>query len=329
MKSIPKVLAVIGYTRSGSTVLDNMLGELTGFFSAGELHSLWERGVLEGRLCGCGRTVRQCEVWSEVLGRVFADARTGPEQIIGWRKQALRTRHTWKLLRHVPSRGQPGSAAMGAYVRVVAALYHAITTVTGARVIVDSSKRPSDAALLRFLPGLEPFFVHLVRDPRAVAYSWQRHKRELDGGRAEEMPRRGPIRSAAEWAAVNLAAEAVRRREPSRSVLLKYEDLVAEPRKALERIVRLLGEVHVELPFLDDHTVSLSPNHTVSGNPSRFATGAVRVHADDEWKLRMGRRERVVATAVAWPLLRRYRYSAAPWGASEAAAQTGDWGWQR
>lgn len=310
-ESAPKVLAVIGYTRSGSTILDNILGELTGFFSAGELHNLWGRGLLEGRRCGCGRAVPQCEVWSEVLGRAFADATPRPEQVIGWRQRALRTRHTWKLLRKVPG-GRSGSAAVDAYARVAAALYRAITAVTGARVIVDSSKRPSDAALLRLLPGLDPFFVHLVRDPRAVAYSWRRQKPELDGSRTEEMPQRGLVRSAAEWAAVNLAADAVRRREPFRSILLRYEDLVAEPRSALERITELLGEAAVELPLLDDHTVRLSPNHTVSGNPSRFATGAVRIQADDEWMWRLDAGSRTVATAVAWPLLRRYKYPALP-----------------
>lgn len=308
-ESAPKVLAVIGYTRSGSTILDNILGELTGFFSAGELHNLWERGLKEGRRCGCGRAVPQCEVWSEVLDRAFADATPRPEQLIGWRQQALRTRHTWRLLRQVPG-GRSGSPTVEAYARVAAALYRAIAAVTGARVIVDSSKRPSDAALLRLLPGFDPSFVHLVRDPRAVAYSWRRHKLELDSGRTEEMPRRGPLRSTAGWAAVNLAADAVRRRVPSRSILLRYEDFVSEPRRALERITNLLGEEAVELPLLDDHTVLLGPNHTVSGNPSRFSAGAVRIQADDEWNWRLDAGGRIVATAVAWPLLRRYRYPA-------------------
>ncbi|MBA3432215.1 MAG: hypothetical protein H0U16_12145, partial [Actinobacteria bacterium] len=49
-----KVLFIMGWTRSGSTILDNLLGEVEGFFSTGELHYLWRRGLLEGRLCSCG-----------------------------------------------------------------------------------------------------------------------------------------------------------------------------------------------------------------------------------------------------------------------------------
>lgn len=38
-----KVLYVIGWGRSGSTILDNVLGQLDGCFSTGELHYFWER----------------------------------------------------------------------------------------------------------------------------------------------------------------------------------------------------------------------------------------------------------------------------------------------
>lgn len=54
-----RVLSIVGYTRSGSTLLDSILGELDGVFSAGELHYLWERGLLEHRTCGCGDQTAQ------------------------------------------------------------------------------------------------------------------------------------------------------------------------------------------------------------------------------------------------------------------------------
>ena len=36
-----KVLYVMGHGGSGSTILGNVLGELNGFFHAGELDTLW------------------------------------------------------------------------------------------------------------------------------------------------------------------------------------------------------------------------------------------------------------------------------------------------
>lgn len=44
-----KVLYIAGWGRSGSTILDNVLGQVEGFFSGGELSYLWERGLSENR----------------------------------------------------------------------------------------------------------------------------------------------------------------------------------------------------------------------------------------------------------------------------------------
>src|ERR1700732_3473702 len=63
------VLYIAGTGRSGSTVLANILGEVEGVFAAGEVRYLWQRGLKENRLCGCGLTVRECPVWSKVLAQ--------------------------------------------------------------------------------------------------------------------------------------------------------------------------------------------------------------------------------------------------------------------
>jgi hypothetical protein len=321
-----KVLVIMGWTRSGSTILDNLLGEMDGFFSTGELHYLWKRGLLEQRLCGCGAEVRDCELWSAVLAAAAArglDPERDARDIVAWQHRAVRVRHTFRLLRQ---QGAPtGWAPLDAYIPVATTLYKAIAEVTGARVVVDSSKRPSDGALLHLLPGVDPYFVQLVRDPRAVAYSWQRHKREPDWGRerALEMPRYGPLYSTLGWVELNLAAEAVRRRhDPARSLLVRYEDFVAEPRATLARIAEMVGERPQSLPVSDDNVALLNRNHAVSGNPTRFKTGEVPLRYDSEWTSRLNRRARLVTTALARPLLRRYGYVIKP-HAREPRATTG------
>jgi Sulfotransferase family len=301
-----KVVAIIGYTRTGSTILDNILGELDGFFSTGELHYLWERGLLEGRLCGCGRSLLDCEVWSQVLLRAFGDRRPDPKAVVEWQRRTIRTRHTWRLLR---DGAPPGDGrALDAYQDVADRLYRAIAEVTGARIIVDSSKRPSDGALLRRLPSVDPYFVHLIRDPRGVVYSWRRQKRELDVDRRATMPRQGLLQTVMGWAGLNLAADAVRRRAAERSLLVRYEDLVAQPRQTIAAIAKLVGESEDALPLLGEGAVRLSRNHTVAGNPSRFTVGVVEVRPDTEWRMRMPRRQSVLVTGLALPLLVRYGY---------------------
>ena len=65
----PTVLYLGGLGRSGTTVLERVLGELPGVCSAGELVHLWRRGVLDDETCGCGEPFGSCRFWTEV-GRV-------------------------------------------------------------------------------------------------------------------------------------------------------------------------------------------------------------------------------------------------------------------
>src|SRR4029077_18987486 len=102
----------------------------------------------------------------------------------------IRVRYTFRLLREKP--GAPSHwAALREYAEVAGRLYRAIAAATGARVIVDTSKRTGDAALLRCLPGVGPRVLHVVRDPRAVAYSWSH--------RSGSPP--GELATAGEWLA--------------------------------------------------------------------------------------------------------------------------------
>ena len=154
---------------------------------------------------------------------------------------------------------------------MVAPLYQSIGAVTGARVIIDSSKRPPDAALLRLVPGLDVYVVHLVRDPRAVAYSWRRTRGQPDPNGPVRLARHGTIHSTSRWVYRNAAAEAVMRAVPSDRVLrLRYESFVACPAQTVRSIMRFVGEDGPGPTFSDERTIELGINHTVSGNPSRF-----------------------------------------------------------
>ena len=303
-----RILYIMGWGRSGSTVLDNLLGAMDGFFSAGELRYLWERGLIEGRRCGCGRAIAGCDVWTAVLQRTWGgsksvDART----VVSWQARWARVRDTRRLLRLRP--GGPLDPTLARLVETLGRLYRGVADVTGERVIVDSSKRPSDAALLRLVPGVSARFVQLVRDPRAVAYSWQRHKAQPDRNRPAELVRHGPVDSTLSWIRWNSLAESVRAKSPpSSSLLLRYEDLVARPRPSLLDVAALVGEAPPALPLEGERTALLEPNHTVSGNPSRFRTGRVELRADDEWITRQSAAQRSMVTSLALPLLSRYGY---------------------
>jgi hypothetical protein len=296
-----KVLYVMGHGWSGSTVLGNVLGELDGFVHVGELRTIWDDGLLGEAVCGCGRLVRDCELWSEVTSRALG-RELAPEQVAGWHREASRVRHTVRLLRM--ERGTPsGWQLLDAYLPVAARLYSALSEATRSRVVVETSKRAGDAALLRLVPGVEASFVHLVRDPRAVAYSW----------RKRQAPGHGAVATARDWSAFNLLDEAIRRKAgPRRSLRVRYEDFVVRPRDTIEAVLGLLGESLTALPFEDEHTVVLGGNHTVLGNPVRFDAGRVELRDEEAWRTSLPAAERLAITTLTFPLLVRYGYPVRP-----------------
>jgi hypothetical protein len=187
-------------------------------------------------------------------------------------------------------------------------LYKAIKTVTGSRVIVDSSKEPAHGYAMSLVPGVDFRVVHLIRDPRAAAYSWLKKKPQPDSEEIEHMVRFSPAKSSALWDSWNASAEALWRRTPERYLRLRYEDFVADPRRSFERILKLLGEEGAEPPLVGKREVKLGISHTVSGNPNRFDTGAVELRPDHAWISEMTPRDKALVTVLTSPLLYRYGY---------------------
>ena len=290
------VLYVTGWCRSGSTVLGNVLAEAPGVFHAGELRYLWLNGVLgrgSNTRCGCGAELTSCPLWSRVLEEVRPAGRAPLEhaaEVVGCQQRHFRTRHTWRVLRR---------PHLGAWAATLGATYHAVARRTGAEVIVDSSKYAADAALLAHLDGVHPAYLHLVRDPRGVAWSWLRPK--------DYTGRRGTVNSTACWLGFNLAAEAVARDRHDGSLRLRYEELTADPRASVARVLALLDRTAVN-PVRADGTVELGENHTVTGNPDRFRRGTVALREDRAWRQGLSRPRRLVVTTMALPLLARYGY---------------------
>ncbi|TDD84523.1 sulfotransferase [Actinomadura darangshiensis] len=290
-----KVLYITGWCRSGSTMLGNVLAEVPGVVHVGELRFLWRNGVLgtgSNRRCGCGSNHRECPFWSEVLEEVRPAGRSlerHAAQVVAWQEE-YRTRHTWRVLQAPPRNGWPST---------LAAAYRAIARVSGARVVVDSSKYASDAAVLSTLPEIEGRYVHLIRDPRAVACSWARPKAYTG--------HRSVLNSTLHWTGFNLAAEAVGRAHRADSLHMRYEDLVGSPRAAVGAVLALLGHGG-QNPVAADGTVELGGNHTVTGNPNRFARGRTAIEEDRRWHTALPRPQRSAATLLSLPLLNRYGY---------------------
>lgn len=307
-----KVLAIVGAGRSGTTVLAGILDEVPGFASAGELRWLWRRGVVERRPCACGLAPEECPVWAPVVARTLAsdDGRDRGRvlgEIIAAQDEIAKPAQRLRVLR---SASTPTTSwqALAVVRRTIGTACEAFAASADARVVVDTSKRPHDAAVLAALPNVDLYVLHVVRDPRAVAYSWRREKTFTVAGQTRTMGTRRLPASVRRWTSNCCGAEVLRHQvPPERWMRLRYEDFCAAPRESFRRIMGLLGEEGAS-PFEGPDTVRLSPGHIVAGNPSRFTVGAVRIRADEEWRGAMSRRDQQLVGWSTYPLRRRYGY---------------------
>jgi len=203
---------------------------------------------------------------------------------------------------------------MAAYLDLTSHLYHAVHEVSGASVIVDSSKTLSYALVLRELPCFDLRLVHLVRRSHGVAHSWSKQVPKPGVGDGNSfMSTHQPAWSVGFWIADNLLYDALAGQFPI-ATRLRYEQLVADPRIQLVKLLDRLGWRVLDrtLDFLKDTGADLMPTHGIAGNPMRFDRGLVSLRVDDEWRTSMSSWRRLMISAATWPLLKHYGYSIAP-----------------
>jgi hypothetical protein len=89
---------------------------------------------------------------------------------------------------------------------------------------------------------------------------------------------------------------------------LQYENFVDRPLATMEAVAAFIGEPRLSMVGLSDSSVTLRPQHVISGNPMREESGQVPIVQDDEWKRAMPARQYRGVTAITAPLLRVYGY---------------------
>lgn len=307
-----RVIYLGGLGRSGSTLAERLLGELPGVCMAGELVHLWQRGVADNERCGCGVQFGDCEFWSAVAKAAFGGwSKIDLSRIAELRSAVDRTRFIPMLARRAVA--DRVAADLAEYTSYYRSLYQAIAEISGCRTVVDSSKHASLAFCLSHRSDLDLRVIHMVRDSRAVAYSWTTRVRRPEAQAQSYMTRYSPVRAAREWNLQNGALQLLARGQTP-VLRVRYEDLVAGVKPTLLRIARFaeLGVDEPGLSFVGDgeqgQWAELGQTHSAAGNPMRFSTGKISIRADDRWRTAMPGQQRRMVTALTLPLLARYGY---------------------
>jgi hypothetical protein len=303
-----RILYLAGMPRTGSTVLGQALGGLPDTIFVGELNFFWRR--FAGReLCSCRRPLPACPFWAAVVSRAHGDVSPGRARALAeLERRILRTQAPLGL---VPARWPVRRAAgVATMLAERAELYRAVARVAGASWIVDAGKEPVFGSFLARADQVSLATVHLVRDPRGVAFSWQ--KRIRSDSEPSDMPRHSAAMTAAEWLLQNLLVQLSLRQLSHAYVRVRYEDLVARPADVVQGISRATGHATAgpAPPAASRGPTGINGHHLVAGNPGvrQQAGTGLKLRLDDEWRTQLPRADRLVVTAVCAALMAAYGY---------------------
>lgn len=258
----PDLIYVIGSGRSGSTVLERVLGSAPGVVAVGELHALW-RLPLDGLTCSCGNPVRDCDFWRQTLGTAGLD-RAALTRLAYLEHHVVRNRHLVHLgYRPDRIRADP---LIAEFLSHQARLFDAIRQTSGATTVIDSSKAGPRGWILA--AGFAPLLLHARRGAEEVMTSWRRGK--PDPGSGAMMPRQPITRAGWDWIKAEQAARSIARRNPV--CRIDHADFCRRPRATLAAALdsaapRLVDRIAWTGP---DQVTPAATYHSVLGNPDRF-----------------------------------------------------------
>ena len=212
-----KVLYIVGVGRSGSTLLERMLGAVPGSVNTGELNAIFSRVATQDQRCGCGEPFSALPLLDG--GRRRGVRRLGLGDPPDGAAAAARGPAAARAAAgHRASPARRTAASSTSTSTCTTASTGPIAAVSGAEVVVDASKSTAQLFALRRIDGLDLRVINLVRDSRGVANSWNksgiRKPQSADGAVMGTYP---PHRLAVLWAALQLESRRAPRGRSARA----------------------------------------------------------------------------------------------------------------
>jgi hypothetical protein len=316
-----KQVLICAAARSGSTLLDMLLGEHSRIESLGEIDFLG-KAIARNELCSCGQSVRVCATW-ENLFQIIREER-GIDLIRT--PYALRQWDTWMdnanadydqqtssyLFRRLVRRAVtiihyshaignsivPLPPMLKKYLGNTIYTYDLIRRLRGVDMVVDSSKEIYKAISVYLRDPGSTRIILLIRDGRGVLYS-----RLYSGVLTGE----SPISAIGKWRKYySRALDLVQRWvDPSHVSYLRYEDLVAKPDETVTKLYPWLG-VQAD-PLLSSQSKKLL--HIAGGNDGTKARFKQGIQLDNRWLDGLNQQELDLFDRLAGRLNRRLGYA--------------------
>ena len=280
------ILYIMGRGHNGSTVLDLILGNHAKIQSVGELNSGLRRGVDE--VCACGNNLAKCEYWALIRTRFEEHypevGNAGYAKMLKYLDNFYRMPQilTYCLLpRWVDTQ----------YLPMTRFLFQAIADSGKSNIVVDSSKEFSRGAFLLSRFPNEAKVIYLVRDGRAILWSYLKRWRKT--GTFDFMRKKRKVKFVwpcmmlliATFVVTEMLAQTLKVFYRGRILTVRYEDVCSSPSEELARIGDFVGINMEDVIARVEAGESLSIGHNIGGNAMRRSdTGCFTFKPDFAWK---------------------------------------------
>jgi hypothetical protein len=303
-----RLVYIAGVARSGTTVLDNVLGNHPLIQSVGELARLPSDAWLQNfeHYCACGERSKNCPFWVAVQQAwCNSNGNIAIPKYIELQNKVEKFRQ-WPLLL---CQSWQSTRTFQAYAEQTVLLLKAIQMVSGCAIIVDSSKGLERALALSLIPDIDMKIIQLVRDPRGVVWSHKKaFTKDLKHGLPRDIRSQPAWRATLYWCRMNLQTDWLRRRVgPEKSMLVRYEDFMLQTLPVLQKIGNFIGVDLLSVQQAIKQEEKLHFGHTIAGNRVRMQ-GELRLRFDQDWLRHLSPRDRRVTEIMSGWLMARYGY---------------------
>ena len=260
-----KIIYIGGYGRSGSTLLDIILGQSKYIESGGEIvHA--QIDIKKNRICTCNKSSEKCSVWSKVVNKIGSETDTGYHHLYGFDNYSL-------LIKSLMPWYEPAKNVTDYYKKVNRVIYFSL--IQNGEYLVDSSKTARNAAsrpfALRRYANVDIYFIHIIRNPISVMKSLLSGKNSnleliINGNEYYHL-----IMCLLSWPIANYYAllnRIIIGKE--KSCVIFFEDLITNPEHSISEIEHILN---INLSDVKDYIRNggeQQPLHILSGNRMRM-----------------------------------------------------------
>ncbi|MEK6481635.1 sulfotransferase [Catalinimonas sp. 4WD22] len=303
------VIYILSNGRSGSTILDLMLGSFPNLWTLGEAQLL-PLEIDFNAICGSGEPILESFFWKDLIPSIQLEDNNS--SISYFRRSHPHGAHTgavirWKLLYELftakfskDTLGRVESYGKLNYDYFKKTIHHAEQNGFANKVewIVDASKDPYRLMWLQKSGLFDIKVIHLVKRPSAFVYSTAKGKQQ---GMNPVMVARMTLR----WIIENKIMSKVCDQciSPENVYTLQYEELAQDPDKALSLIGERFG---INLNGYSTNQFREYQNFGVSGNKSRWENRSIFL--DEKWKKHMPSKHIKFVNLWTQKLASRYGY---------------------